>query len=117
MAGGRNVGHGDGQFVETGVQYRPDEDTRIQRHRLTRFEIDFRARILFRIAQEFDQLLALVIGAGDMVAPAHVDPLELAEPRFDRIEHLVPCGMERFEILFAQIVEMDTIDLRHDFRR
>jgi hypothetical protein len=34
---------------------------------------------LGRVLEEFDQFLALVIGAGDVVAAAHVDPLELAE--------------------------------------
>ena len=113
MAGCGNVGDADRHFVEAGVQQRAHQNACIERDRLARFEDDFRAGVGSRVAQELDQFIALVIGAGDVVPAAHVDPLELAEIRFDRIEHPVPCGLERFKGLFAQIVEMDPLDPFH----
>ena len=117
MTSGRDIGDRDRHFVETRIEDRAHKDTRVKRHRFARFEIDFRAGIVLGILEEFDQFLALVIGAGYVMPAAHIDPFEVPEPRLDRVEHLVPGGMQRFEILLAQIVEMDAVDLRHDFGR
>ncbi len=90
-----------------------DQDPGIERHRLARLEIELRPGILLHIEQELDQLLALVIGAGDVVPAAEIEPFELAEIGLKMVEQHIPGALERFEILFAQAVKMDAVDQRH----
>ena len=52
------------------------------------------------------RFLALIIGAGDVVAAAEIEPFELAEIGRDLGFQAIPCAFERLEILFAQGVEM-----------
>ena len=65
VAGRADIGDADRHFVEHRVQQRADEDSRIERHRLARFEDDLRAGIFGGVLEKLHQFLALVIGTGD----------------------------------------------------
>src|SRR3546814_2853868 len=83
VAGGGDVGDRDGHAVVDDVQDFADQYAGVQSHGFARFDIEFQARLRFDPLEEGDQQVGLVIGAGDMVAAAEVQPFETADMRHD----------------------------------
>ena len=110
VASGRNISDPDRHPVPADVEQSPYENPGIECDRFAGLKIKLRPGVFLHILEEFDQLLALVVGAGDVVPSAHVDPFELAEIGLDHVKHRIPGALERFEVLFAEIVEVDAVD-------
>ena len=92
MASGADVGYAHGHAVVEYIEDFANEDACVKRDGLA----------------GFDQLIALVIGARNVMTAAKVDPLQLPKIRRDLWLKRLPCAFERCEILFAQGVEMQT---------
>ena len=108
MASGADVGYAHGHAVVEYIEDFANEDACVKRDGLAGFEIDFTASFGAHFLDEFDQLIALVIGARNVMTAAKVDPLQLPKIRRDLWLKRLPCAFERCEILFAQGVEMQT---------
>ena len=113
VAGGGDVGDRQRHPVPMAIEDRADQDPGIERHRLARFEIQLAPGLDFNRLEEIDQLVALVIGAGDVVAAAEIEPLELGQPLGDLRFRRLPSALERGEILLAQGVEVEAVDAFH----
>ena len=110
MAGGGNIGHRQRHPVPARIEYGADEDAGIERHRLARFKVYVAARPGAHLLQEIDQLIALVIGAGDMMPTAEVQPLQARQEPLDPGHERRPGAFERREILLAQRVKVQPRD-------
>ena len=97
------------------IEDRADQNPGIERHGLAGLEINFSPGIFLEVEQELHQLVALVVGAGDVVAAAEIEPFELAEEGLEIVEGMVPGALQRREILFAQGVHVEAIDQRDMF--
>ena len=110
MAGRRDVGDADGHAVVEHVQHLADQDAGVQRHGLARLQIDPNPVPGLQIAHEGDQIVGLIVGAGDVVPPAQVQPFDPAQQRRQLRLHRRPDARQRLEILLAQRMDMQTID-------
>ena len=109
MAGGADVGDSDGHAIVDDVQDFADQYARVQRHRLSGFDIEIEPGLRLDGLKKGDEVVDLVVGAGNMVAAAKIQPFKIGnvghDARFDRC----PGALEREEILFAQIVDVEAI--------
>ncbi len=83
VAGGRYVSDGDRHAVVDDVQDFADQDASVERHRLARFDVEFKAGLNLDPLEEGDQIIDLIVGAGDMMAAAEVQPFKAADMRRD----------------------------------
>ncbi len=91
------------------IEDRTHKDAGVERDGFARFQVDFAARFGFDRFQEFHQIVALIIGAGNMVATAEIQPRQLREIRLQMRLDRRPGFAQRGEILFAQAVKVDAV--------
>ena len=101
MAGGGYIGDADPYPVVEDVEDFTHEYSGVERHGFSGFEVNLATGFGFDGYQERDQRFAVIIGAGDMVAAAKVEPFQLAEIGRDLGFERGPCAFERREVLFA----------------
>ena len=113
MARRRNITDPHRHPVPAQIEHGADQDPGIKRHCLAGFKIDFGLSIVPHINQKLHQLVALIIGAGNVVPAAQVNPFEQAEIGLKVVERFIPGALQRLEVLLAQRVHMQAIDQLH----
>ena len=106
VAGGADIGDADGHAIVKDIKQFADQYACVEGNCLAGFQIDVAAGFGTHRLDEFDQIVALVIGAGDMVATAEIEPFQLAEIGCNLGLQAFPCAFKRFEVLLAQCMEM-----------
>src|SRR3546814_16321677 len=86
MAGRRDVGDTYGHAIVEQVEYLADQDAGIEGDRLAGFDHHVAVGRRAHLSQQGDQIVALIIGARDMVAAAEIDPFELVAEGTQRSE-------------------------------
>ena len=70
-------------FQKHVIQYFADEDAGVQRHRFARLDIEFQPGFLPDGLKKGNEVVDLIIGAGDMMAAAEVQPFKARDVRHD----------------------------------
>ena len=113
VAGGGNVGDRHRYGVVEDIEDLAHKNSRIQRHRLARFQIDLEAMARADVADEVDQRRAVIIAARDVVPATKVDSFQLRHVGGEHGLHRLPCAAQRREPLFAQSVYVHALDTLH----
>ncbi len=111
VGGGGSVEDGDFGFVVKNIENGGDEVTGAEGDRFAGFEVDLGVRVAgLETGDEAAETFDVVIGTGDVVAAAEVDPFHLAEVGCEFFLHDGEDAFEGIGILLAEGVEMEAVD-------
>ncbi len=108
MAGRADIGDADGQSIFEHIKQFANQYASIKRNRFAGFKIDVEACFSANFLNECNKVVALIIRAGDVMSAAKVQPTQLTKIGRNLWLQGLPCALERFKILLAQGVEMQT---------
>ena len=106
VAGGGGIENGDGHVGLHHVEHRGDEYACVEGHGFTGFQIDLHVIGIPHMFDAAAQKLDVVIGAGDVVAAAEIDPFHAGKIRAEMFFHGFERAFQAVGILFAQGMEM-----------
>ena len=110
MAGRRGVENGDVLAVFHGFEHGRYQIAGVQHDGLARLQINLHAVLIAQVRDAADERFHVVIGAGDVVTAAEVEPLHAlhvaAEAHFERRDR----AHEVVRVLFAEGVEVEAFD-------
>ena len=109
----RCIQNGNLHPVSDNFQHRRHQKTGIQRNSLPRLQIHCQTIPFFHSSNASLQPGNIVTLLGDMVSPSKIDPLHPGQVLTKFLFHRIQCTFKGIGILFAERVEMKTVNQRY----